>query len=247
MSGRNAEFFHGWFSKKTRVVCGDMRYLPLLGNLDGFDRCLGDGVLIWCIIPREENKDRHVNNLVVGIKYGNISFVFPGDANQNWFSENCEQLKALMEEFGGVDFLLIPHHGSMSDTGFFMKDAIEHFNIEHSRSGRLICVISSDPEKGRYYMPRQGVQYLFPCVYPHKVKPHSLSLAKVNSNKEFEGIVTIAGLISPVFSTADSVFGYKIVCNGFGFWMYNGLGIPRPGEGIDELKVFDYYGVARRR
>ncbi|MDR1366682.1 MAG: MBL fold metallo-hydrolase [Puniceicoccales bacterium] len=257
VSKRNAEFFYGWVSSDGAPLTRETRknavkYYPLSSNPNVLDRCLGGGILIRCIIPVRENEDCHVNNLVVGIKYGNISFVFPGDANQDWFSENCERLKAFLEELGWVNFLLIPHHGSMSDTGFFMKDAIENFTkgtLAPNEGRRLMYVISSDPQKGKYYMPRQGVQYLFShwcCI--SKVKPHRLSVAKVDLvSKELKEVVAIGGLASPVFSTADSVFGYKIVCDGLSFWMYEELGIPRPRESIADLKVFDYYGLARQR
>lgn len=131
VSKRNAKFFYGWFPSNEEREHGvgrrGVRWVPLCNNPKALDGCLGDGVSIYCIIPERENIDRHVNNLVIGIKYGNKSFIFPGDANQNWFSENSEQLQTLISKLEGVDFLLIPHHGSMSDTGFFMKNAIEHF------------------------------------------------------------------------------------------------------------------------
>jgi hypothetical protein len=72
-------------------------------------------------------------------------------------------LKDLVTKLGGVDFPVIPDHGDMSDTGFFMKDAIEHcvMNICPNGGKQLMCLISSNPEKGKYYMLRQIIQYSF--------------------------------------------------------------------------------------
>jgi hypothetical protein len=256
----NMKFFYGWFpSAKERreevMLHGNIRCVPLCDYQNALDGCLGMGVSIHHIIPKniEEETYPHINNLVVGIKYGNISFIFPGDANQDWFSENCEELKKLaIDQLGWVNFLLIPHHGNMSDTGFFMKDAIENFTkntLAPNQGRKLMCVISSKPEQ-RYRMPRQGVQYLFSHNNMlSKVKSHRLSLAKVNQNntKQWETVVA-ENIMAPVFSTVDSVYGYKIVCDGTDFWMYNALGIPRrQEEGIAELKVFDSAGLAMSR
>ncbi|MDR1590723.1 MAG: MBL fold metallo-hydrolase [Puniceicoccales bacterium] len=249
----DAEFFHGWFSSneeilnprsdRKRIQC---RSLP--NDPGALSRCLGDDVSIHCLVPGEnvESAHPHINNLVIGIKYGDVSFVFPGDANQDWLSENCERLEQLINELGGVNFLLIPHHGSMSDTGFFMKNAIEHFTGDSDVTScspltnagkRLMCVISSDPSNRSYSMPRKGVQCLFSSWCQNKVRPHSLSLAEVDptADHHFRKVVVIENTTFPVFSTADTINGYKIVCNRFGFWMYERLG-------IGNLKVFDSLG-----
>ncbi|MDR2371918.1 MAG: hypothetical protein LBD60_02100 [Puniceicoccales bacterium] len=134
----------------------------------------------------------------------------------------------------------------MSDTGFFMKDAIENLSGNFDKR-RLICVISSDPRKGKYYIPRQGVQYLFLCEHRLGVKPHSLSFAQKLDPQKWT-VVAEKGKQRPVFSTADTVYGYKIVCDGTDFWMYKALGIPRrPGGTIAELKVFDSVDLTTQR
>ncbi|MDR2812431.1 MAG: hypothetical protein LBB05_01395 [Puniceicoccales bacterium] len=252
-------FFYGWSpsaeERKKEVKHGGVRYVPLCDNPGALDRCLGRDVSIHYIVPEANvvGAAPHVNNLVIGIRYGNTSFIFPGDATQDWYSENCEKLKTLINQLGGVDFLLIPHHGSMSDTGFFMKGAIENFTpptfTHPNNTKRLMCVISSVPER-KYRMPRQGVQYLFsPFCCTLKVKPHCLSLAQVNPNNTREWNPVIEkNMIAPVFSTVDTFYGYKIVSNETNLWMYEELGIPRhPGEGIAELKVFDSAGLIVRR
>jgi hypothetical protein len=254
---RCINFFYGWFpltrDQRNGVVReGVQCNRPADPNF--LNGCLGDGVFIQCIIPQGYDKDFHVNNLVIGIKYGDRSFIFPGDANQNWFNKNCEELIALIRQLGGVDFLLIPHHGSMSDTGFFVKSAIEHFTdgsgsrYPPNNSKRLVCVISSNPAQ-TYHIPRQGVQQLFsPYCWTDKVKKHDLSFAKKLDPKNW-AVVPEKGMQRPVFSTADATYGgYKIVCDGADFWMYNALGIPRhPREDIADLKVFDSAGLATPR
>jgi beta-lactamase superfamily II metal-dependent hydrolase len=247
---RSMKFFYGWFpstkDRRGEVVREGVRYDQLPADPNVLNGRL-NGVSIQCIIPQGYDKDSHVNNLVIGIKYGDRSFIFPGDANQNWFNKNCKELITLISQLGGVDFLLIPHHGSMSDTGFFMKGAIENLpgNFDEKR---LICVISSNPAQ-TYHIPRQGVQHLFLCEHrDNKVKEHDLSFAKKLGPKNWT-VVAEKREQRPVFSTADATYGgYKIVCDGTNFWMYDELGIPRhPGEGIAELKVFDSAGLTTQR
>jgi beta-lactamase superfamily II metal-dependent hydrolase len=256
----NAEFFHGWFSSNEEIlnpksIINRIQCKSLPNNPGALARCPGDDVSIHCIIPTAnvENTYPHVNNLVIGIKYGDKSFIFPGDANQDWINENCERWKQFVKNLNGVDFLLIPHHGSMSDTGFFMQSAVEHFTDDSPATScfpstnngeRLVCVISGDPNNRSYSMPRKGVQCLFSSWRPNKVRPHSLSLTEVDptAGHRFRKVVVIENTTFPVFSTADTVNGYKIVCDRsrFGFWMYERLG-------IGNLKVFDSAGLATPR
>jgi hypothetical protein len=135
----------------------------------------------------------------------------------------------------------------MHDTGFFMQHAIERSNV--NKEMEMLCVISSHPGRGKYYIPRQGIQCLFSPCRNNEVKSHRLSLAKILPDTgKFEKVVSESELTSPVFSTADTLYGYKIVSYGTALWMYDELGIPRhPGEDITELKVFDSAGLATPR
>ncbi|MDR0417867.1 MAG: hypothetical protein LBH08_00305 [Puniceicoccales bacterium] len=248
MQKGNIGFFYGWAPSKKdsskRVERGSIQCNSWAGNLRAL-KCLGNDVSIHCIIPEKYDKRHHVNNLVVGIKYGNKSFIFPGDATQDWFRENARSLIKLVDDLGGVDFLLMPHHGSMSDTGFLMKNAIENRVKGNQNPKRLICVISGNPSQ-KYHIPQIGVQYLFSGGAYASVRPHYLTLSgnEIDSNTGKIKCIIEPVKSSSVFSTGNVVYGYKIVCDGEDFWMYDGLGIPRnPKEYIADLKVFDSFGL----
>jgi hypothetical protein len=245
----NKNFYHGWFDRSRKVersrVILQERSIDLL-------TCLGNDISICWIIPskRVMNAHPHINNLVLGIRYGDISFVFPGDANQDWLSENHQKLKNLIQELQGVNFLLISHHGSMNDTGFVMQHAIERSNVNGAANANkeMLCVISSHPGRGKYYMPRQGIQSLFSPCRNNEIKLHDLSLAKISPDTgKFKEVVIEKGLTSPIFSTADTILGYKIVSDGKDLWMYEEFGIPTQTRNAYNLKVFDSAGLATPR
>jgi hypothetical protein len=196
---------------------------------------LGGDIQIYTIVPGNDviKAHEHVNHSVLGVKYGPYSFIFPGDAAQNWFSEKCEDFEVLLNQLNGIDFLLLPHHGSMEDTGLFMKDAIEHCNGNWGKT--MLCLISSDHNRGSYYMPRYGIHKLFFPDQNGMVREHILPLISVNPvSSELQEMEVQTKC--PVFSTAGTNHGYRIICDGSSLQMYRDL-----GTGKDD-KVFDSQG-----
>jgi hypothetical protein len=200
-------------------------------NLAYLHTCLGDQIQVIGIVPDASaiGKHEHVNNLVLAVQYGNRSFIFPGDANQEWFNNNCKKLEELLSQLGGIDFLLLPHHGSMEDTGLLMKDAIEHYNNNHDTGKCMACLISGNHAHGPYYIPRYGIHLLF--SHDRRIKPHILRLTEVVSATHREEVTVSTNC--PVFSTADTNNGYKIICNGNNVEIYRDLII------AEDNKVFD--------
>ncbi len=82
--------------------------------------------------------DKELNNLslVVRLKYGNVSFLFPGD-----IEKEAEYRLARLEQLEPVDVLLVPHHGSRTSSSMEflqrLKPKIAIFSVGFDNPFRL--------------------------------------------------------------------------------------------------------------
>ena len=92
-------------------------------------------------------------SLVIGVKYGNVSFLFAGDA------ENPRLSELLAEKIGEYDVLKVPHHGREEKMSAAFFDAVKpQYSVITSDEEDLedVSVVRKLQSYGEVYLTRYG-------------------------------------------------------------------------------------------
>ncbi len=138
------------------------------------DSCLSESELIApyappgrCFSARSDSSNENDNSILLRIVYGNTSFLFTGDCE-----ENCEDELREREEDLSATFLKVSHHGSATSSSREFLSAVS----------ATFYAISTD--KGRsvadgYFHPRQAP---LSNIYSRGANPGSLFRTDLNGN-----------------------------------------------------------------
>jgi hypothetical protein len=140
------------------------------------------------------------------VEFAGRKILFTGDINPQLFTRIMEDLK-FAREINGVDFLVVPHHGTNRSGELMAKAAI---NPE-------MCIICSDP-RGKHNLPWSEIaNFQFKQGKGITTLAHSVSRRKENSVRKKkkrnasvmqEEKVKTREETLPVFVTCDAAQGY---------------------------------------
>ncbi|MDD7314161.1 MAG: DNA internalization-related competence protein ComEC/Rec2 [Bacilli bacterium] len=94
------------------------------GNLHYFKRgsMLSKGNLkIKCLYPAKDAKDTNNNSMVLNVDYFNTTFLFTGD-----IEKKSEMELFTLERKIKVDFLKVPHHGSLTSSSSYLQELVDY-------------------------------------------------------------------------------------------------------------------------
>ncbi|MDR2371784.1 MAG: MBL fold metallo-hydrolase [Puniceicoccales bacterium] len=162
---------------------------------------LGPYVRVVPIRPKRWQKitpHEHEFNMMYLVEFAGRRILFTGDINPQLFMQIIKDPK-YEREIGGVDFLIMPHHGSNRSGELMTKAAI---NAE-------MCIFCSDP-KDIDNLPWKGiVGFRFKMGNGIITKGHRVSRKREDGVKEGRGEnVEIQEETSPIFVTCDAAQGY---------------------------------------
>ncbi|MDR1907030.1 MAG: hypothetical protein LBQ03_02335 [Puniceicoccales bacterium] len=142
---------------------------------------LGEDINICCLLPTRNARKDHEKNLIVFVKYENVLFILPGDADSDYLELNA---KAFVNELKNqaIDCshccIVLPHHGS---NGALALPLSAQRILSENGCSETIFIISSDPEE-RDHLPRSAVLVLLPDT-PETVE-HSYSYSYYHNGRK---------------------------------------------------------------